>query len=235
MALTGLRDYVWPDAYLTDRNYHVGWLENHNGHYTVPYFDGSIAIAYGYDLLTRVRVVRDANRNVVIDPATRLPRYTASDIINDLNAGNNALGLQGAQRVTITQADINLLGKAKGSNRPGRDNIRGQLALTFPSVAFSLKLLDILLGRYEPALDAALGGAAQLLQSKERIAIISLAYHMTNPTSASISQALGRALSAIRNDNRAEAGYLYPGFLWVQRQRANRYFVDRAGAPQRKE
>ena len=51
MALTGLHTDWVKGSYLNDRNYFVGQKENPSGPYTRPYYDGSIAIGYGFDLM----------------------------------------------------------------------------------------------------------------------------------------------------------------------------------------
>jgi hypothetical protein len=203
MPLTGLHVDWQYGSYENDRNEHVRQRENTTRNKTRPYYDHSIGIGYGYDLITRVAPGGEIN------PATgrRSYRGLAPEIISDLNAVNDFLGLQGDQRVTITQADINLLAEAR-LNQGNRDDIRRRLALAFPSDRFADNLLYLLVGRYETALNAALGGAGELLQSRERIAVISLAYHMSVATAAGIRGELGRALSAITNDNRAEAWYI---------------------------
>jgi hypothetical protein len=100
MPLTWIHNSWDSGSYETDRNEHVARAENRGGP-TGPYYDGSIAIAFGYDLLQRVHT------QVVRDPVTHSPRYTgtAPEIVADLNLVNRALGLRGAQRVTITQDD----------------------------------------------------------------------------------------------------------------------------------
>ena len=188
MALTGLHTDWEEGSYLNDRNYFLGHEENQTGPYTRPYYDGSIAIGYEFDLIEH------------IDPA-------GSEITAYLNSVNDALGLEGTQRVTLSQHDITLLIEARTATGERRRQIYRQLNLRFPSENYAATLFGIMLPEYESALDAALGGPAQLLQSKERIAIISLLYTMTNPTSASITNKIPATISAIQHDNRAEAWY----------------------------
>jgi hypothetical protein len=123
MPLTGLHLTSQDGSYETDRNNHVGAAENQGPHYTQPYYDSSIAIGYGYDLIQRVHA------RAVIDPVTHRRSYTgtAPEIIADLNSVNNALGLQGAQRVTITQADLNLLAKARLNRGKSRKTVHKRI------------------------------------------------------------------------------------------------------------
>ncbi|MDI6728500.1 MAG: hypothetical protein QMD44_06185, partial [Thermodesulfovibrionales bacterium] len=82
-----------------------------------------------------------------------------------------------------------------------------QLTITLPDEPTASTLLSIKLNEYENALNTALGGSNQLLQSQERIAVISLLYTMSDSTSAAISNAIPSTITAIRHDNRAEAWF----------------------------
>jgi hypothetical protein len=185
MALTGLHTDWVKGSYLNDRNYFMKQKENPTGPYTRPYYDLSIAIGYGFDLI----------------------QHSASEITAYLNRVNDALGLQGTQRVTLSQHDITLLNEARTATPARRNAISQQLNLRFPSQNYATTLLGIMLNEYEIALDAALGSPSELLQSKERTAIISLIYTMTEPTSAAILNTIPATIEAIKRDNRAEVWY----------------------------
>jgi hypothetical protein len=59
-----------------------GWIR--------PYYDGSIAIGYGFDLLTKVQWLEKARK------------WNTSSITSYLNKTNDALGLIDSQRITLS-------------------------------------------------------------------------------------------------------------------------------------
>jgi hypothetical protein len=185
MALAGLHTDWANGSYENDRNVFLRQAENPSGIYTQPYYDTSIAIGYGFDLV----------------------QHSATEISSYLNRVNNALGLQGSQRVTLSQHDITLLIEARTATSTRKEEIADELTLTFPSPNYAISLRDIVLSDYETALNAALGSSNELLQSKERIAIIALIYNMTTSTATAIKGTIPATIEAIKYDNRAEAWY----------------------------
>jgi len=185
MALTNLHTNWDIESYENDRNTFLGLAENTTGNYTHPYYDTSIAIGYGFDLI----------------------QHSAAEIRSYLNRVNVTLGLQDAQRATLTQHDIFLLNEARTATLARRQEISQQLNLTFPSQNYAVTLRNIKLTEYETALDTTLGGHFQLADSKERIAIISLLYNITTPNANAIRDTIPSTIAAIKNDNRAEAWY----------------------------
>jgi len=167
-----------------------------NKGWTRPYVDGSIAIGYGFDLLTKVNVI---NKKDEITPW--------------LNKTNDALGLTGSARVTLSASDFALLGSAKGASLTKMNEVKAKLQLKFPSEAYAAKLLTIMLDAYSTALDAALGFNMDAFYglssgtSKEKTAILSVLYNITQPTASKISDKFPALLDAIKNRNRAEAWY----------------------------
>ncbi|MBP7526324.1 MAG: hypothetical protein KA801_00260 [Syntrophorhabdaceae bacterium] len=119
------------------------------GNWVRPYYDGSIAVGYGFDLLVR----------------------STTEINSYLGKTNDALGLTGSQRISLPSSDIPLLAAAQNGNRK---RTAARLSLALPSEAYSAKLTNILLNEFESALDTALGFC--LVPSKEKTAILSLLY-----------------------------------------------------------
>ena len=188
MALTGLHTNWDNGSYANDRNSTLKQnenplLANNDLSYLRPYYDGSIAIGYGYDLL-----VRD---NAAINQFfTRmgLPTLSTADatLLDQARASVNA--------GTATQTYL-------------RDDVAGQLTLSLANEPVAANLLITRLNDFETALDEALIVHGHLADSKERIAVISLLYTMAEPTSNSILNAIPNTINAILNDNRAEAWY----------------------------
>ncbi|MDA8338471.1 MAG: hypothetical protein M0Z70_04130, partial [Nitrospiraceae bacterium] len=188
MALTNLHTNWENGSYANDRNKFLKEKENPNlaggGSYGLtPYFDGSIAIGYGYDLLVHT----NAQINSLLTSMGMQPLSTADATLLD----------QARAQVNAGTATPTYL----------RDDVASQLTLTLPNEPVAAAMLDTMLNQYETALDTALGGHDQLGDSKERAAIISLLYTMTTPTSAAISATIPSTIKAIINDNRAEAWY----------------------------
>jgi len=124
------------------RDEYLKLQENPNGKegWVRPYVDNSIAIGYGFDLLTKVNV-----------------KNKIDEITPWLNKTNDALGLIGSSRVTLSASDFALLGSAKGASLQKMSEVKAKLQLTFPSEAYAAKLLTIMLDAYSSALDEALG------------------------------------------------------------------------------
>lgn len=179
-----------------DRDVFVQEKENKGPNFTRPYVDGSIAIGYGFDLLSKV------NAKNKIDEITPW-----------LNETNDALGLTGSNRVTLSASDFNNLIAAKGGSLKDKTNTLAKLQLKFPSEAYAAKLLTIMLDAYSTALDVALGFNMDTFYglpsgtSKEKTAILSVLYNITQPTASKITDKIPATLDAIKNRNRAEAWY----------------------------
>jgi hypothetical protein len=211
MALTGLHDDFGGYTYLHERDVFLQLRENSGlagGDQTQlrPHWDGgtSIAFGYGFDLLVRV------------SPDARLTDQQAvAEITGYFNVLNSRPGVVG--KYTLTQNDMRLLRQARArrdagtANQAYLQNIADQLSFAFVSEPDAAALLQTIADRYERALNQALGDPPdnpnQLLQSKERIAIISLLFTMATPTAAAIRATIPATLNAITNDNRAEAWY----------------------------
>jgi GH24 family phage-related lysozyme (muramidase) len=84
------------------------------------------------------------------------------------------------------------------------DKINEQISLK--TEANATTLLNVKIQTYETALSKSLG-KDNLLDSKERAAVISVIYNLTNATQEGIGKAIPSLITAIRNDNRAEAWY----------------------------
>ncbi len=189
MALTGFHTNWQEGSYEDDRNDFLKRNENiflyrGNLQYLRPYYDGSIAIGYGLDLL-----------------------------VNDDATINSYLSDAGLATLTLSKEDADLLAAARASTLTGKarkdylTSVANSLSITLPSEPDAARLLDVIADKYDAALDVALGGSNQLLQSKERIAVMSLLYTMTTPTSAAIRATIPSTIRAIQNDNRSEAWY----------------------------
>ncbi|MBU1052980.1 MAG: hypothetical protein KKC46_04020 [Proteobacteria bacterium] len=203
--------HTYSDPNGTVRDSFVKPLENNTANKTRPYYDGSIAIGYGFDLLVR----------------------TDSDINKYLTTTNTKLNLPVNQQISLPGSDAPLLSQARGyaiqikslelqaktatpqqliiinqqisSLRQQIYNNSQLLSLRLPDEPYAAKLLNILLNEYETALDTALGYC--LAKSKEKTAILSLLYTMTIPSVAGIRNKIPATLAAINNENRAEAWY----------------------------
>ena len=189
MALIGLHANWQNGSYNADRDYAIKWAENAilAGGGTkglTAYYDGSIAIGYGFDLLQ-----------------------------NDNDTINSYLTTANGQATTLTAADITLLNAARASKLTGKARedyligVASQLSISLVSEPAATTLLQLKLSKYETALDSALGGHSQLADSKERVAILSLLYTMVDPVADKISNKIPATIAAIQNDNRAEAWY----------------------------
>ena len=188
MALTGLHTNWENVSYTTDRNQFLKEHENPilagGGSYGLtPYFDGSIAIGYGYDLLVHT----NAQINSLLT-SMGMPSLSTAD----------------ATRLDQARAQVRA---GTATTTYLRDDVANQLTLTLPNEAAAETILATLLNQYETALDTALGGHNQLPDSKERIAILSLLYTMVDPVASKISSKIPSTIAAIQNDNRAEAWY----------------------------
>jgi len=154
-----------------------------NNAWTRPYYDGSIAICYGFDIL-----VRDSR-----------------EIKSYLDKANDAMGLTGSGRVTLSSRDASLLVSTRGGTATQIRQVARSLSLAFPSEAYSAKLLNIMLNEFESALDNALGFC--MAPSKEKTAVLSLLYSITRPKATAVKAEIPSTLNAIKNNNRAEAWY----------------------------
>ncbi len=199
MSLTGVHTNWENGSYINDRNQFIKQRENDdlandtNVLEVRPHWDhgNSIAIGYGFDLLVR--------SNTVIN--------------NYLNQLSDTLGLTGTQRLRLSQNDMTLLEEARAERNAGtatESYLRGvasRLALVLPDEPAAAALLIIKMKEYETALNKALGSGHELLQSKEKIAVISLLFTMAESTETAIRDTIPATLEAIRQDNRAEAWY----------------------------
>src|SRR3989338_9713810 len=182
MALTGLHTNWKYGSYEKDRNEEIKAFENpllkSGGSYGLrAYYDGSIAIGYGFDLLVRNN--------------SEINSYLAAIGLGALSTLDAQLLDQArAQRDTGTATQASLTA------------IKDQLSLNLGTEPTAEALLNkYILDRAEPDLDAWLNGLGlSLPQSQERAALVSLAYN--NP--ALLGDALGRAMVA---GDRAEAFY----------------------------
>ena len=182
MALTGLHTNWKYGSYEKDRNEEIKAFENpllkSGGSYGLTaYYDGSIAIGYGFDLLVRNN--------------SEINSYLAAIGLGALSTLDAQLLDQArAQRDTGTATQASLTA------------IKDQLSLNLGTEPTAEALLNkYILDRAEPDLDAWLNGLGlSLPQSQERAALVSLAYN--NP--ALLGDALGRAMVA---GDRAEAFY----------------------------
>jgi RTX calcium-binding nonapeptide repeat (4 copies) len=205
-GLTGVHtDWEHGTNYEVERDWYLQQLENRGLSSSTdmsglrPHFDGgnSIAIGYGFDLL----VPSDA------------------EIRGYLGLLSDALQLTGAQRITLSGSDAALLRQVRETARPTRtadermatreyvQSVASQFALNLRDEPAAALLLTIMLNRYEDALTAALCPETPLIQSHERIAVISMLYQRTAPTATAIRRICPHLLAALRNDNRAEAWY----------------------------
>jgi len=152
-------------------------LQNLNAHN-----DGanSIAFGYGYDLFKNVE-------KLGID----LQAYASSQALK------NVKNLIYAYNKTHIKKD-------KESIENLVDKINEQISLK--TEANATTLLNVKIQTYETALSKSLG-KDNLLDSKERAAVISVIYNLTNATQEGIGKAIPSLITAIRNDNRAEAWY----------------------------
>jgi hypothetical protein len=210
MSLTGLTelhtDWEHGTNYQVERDWYLQQRENAGLSNSTdmsglrPHFDGgnSIAIGYGFDLLVR----------------------SDAEIRQYLGLLSDALGLPEGQRITLSGSDAALLRQARQTARPTGtaderaetqeyvSGVASQLALNLRDEPAAALLLTIMLNRYEDALTAALGPETPLIQSHERIAVISMLYQRTAPTARAVSRTCGPdLLNALRNDNSAEAWY----------------------------
>ncbi|MCC6143926.1 MAG: hypothetical protein IT368_08980, partial [Candidatus Hydrogenedentes bacterium] len=182
MALTGLHTNWKYGSYENDRNEEIKTFENSllkgGGTYGLTaYYDGSIAIGYGFDLLVRNN--------------SEINSYLSAIGLGALSTSDAQLLDEGrAQRDvgTATQASLTA--------------IKDQLTLNLGTEPTAEALLnEYILRRAEPDLATWLDRLGlSMPQSRERAALVSLAYN--NP--ALLGNALG---NAIINGDRAEAWY----------------------------
>ncbi len=182
MSLTKLHTNWLNGSYYLDRNALLKARENPdlknnltNG--LTPYYDGSMAIGYGFDLLVRDR--------------------------NEINHFLSA-AVPGMQ---ISDADWGLLNTARAEIAAGTatkavmDSIASQMSLNLESESNATKLLDAYIAQKADAQVSAFltkWRGADWGECRERIALISLAYNSPSY--------LGNGLGmAIANNNRAEA------------------------------
>src|SRR4030066_2421371 len=139
MALTGLHTNWENVSYTTDRNQFLKEHENPilagGGSYGLtPYFDGSLAIGYGYDLLVRT----NAQINSLLT-SMGMPSLSTAD----------------ATRLDQARAQVRA---GTATTTYLRDDVANQLTLTLPNEAAAETILATLLNQYETTLDTALGG-----------------------------------------------------------------------------
>ncbi len=242
MALTGLHTDFRGYTYLHERDVFLQLRENgdlaagRNLQTALrPHFDGgdSLAFGYGFDLLVRVSRNPPYRAGEVITQRERESVREITQYFNDLNSTQGVVG-----NYTLTDNDIALLREARSRRDAGTANeaylrnIANQLSFAFNGEPDAAALLQIIANRYERALNQALGdppdNPVQLLQSNERIAVISLLFPIAGPTAAAIrgtrtARGITPILNAIRNDNRAEAWYEIRyqnnrGGAWTQRR-----------------
>lgn len=188
MALTGLHTDWQEGSYQNDRTLFVKQKENDK-------------LLKGTDL-SGLRPHQDSipnqnpNWSIAIGYGYDLLKNDVATIKSDLASIN----------VTLSAADETLLNDYHAGNKT-KDEVLNGLTLTLTDESAASSLLGLKLSKYESALDTALGGSSQLLQSKERIAVLSLIYTMVDPVANKISNKIPKTIAAIKADNRAEAWY----------------------------
>ncbi len=189
MPLTGLHTNWIYGSYTNDRDHEIKIWENArlaggnltwlNAH--VDEVAHHIAVGYGYDLFENLNTLQTDLAGFVTTTSDLNMVYT---LVNDYmhNGNPNHYSLPGLAAAINNYFDLGTESKAA-------------------------ELLDFKLSKYEAALDGALGGHNQLADSRERAAVMSLIYNMTQPKSSSIRSTIPATLDAITYDNRAEAWY----------------------------
>ncbi len=198
MSLSNTRTNWLNGSYENDRNANIKEKENSELFKKGTNLDAhddkatSVAIGYGYDLIQNVNRLQ-----------TDLAPYIAAVQPNTTIAA----ALQNVR---------NLIDSFKNNtfdpNLSNDDRRRTELAneinqhITLSTETNATALLNTKVQTYETALTAALG-THDLPQSKERAALISLVYNLTNASSGAINATIPSTINAIANDNRAEAWY----------------------------
>lgn len=185
MALSSLSSQWRYGSYESDRNWQIQLSENAalrlNDTDISAYYDGSIAIGYGFDLLVR-----------------------SNEEINFYLRGAGIVELSDADRLELDQARAaQQLGLSSDELARRLRTVVSNLSLRLADQAQAASLLDFFIeSNVEPYLDQKLGYA--MPQSRERAALISLAYQRGRVGTELIGPKL---IAAITNDDRAEAWF----------------------------
>ncbi|MBI3376932.1 MAG: hypothetical protein HY035_00820 [Nitrospirae bacterium] len=160
---------------------------------------------------------KDSNSNwsIAIGYGYDLLKNSVATIKSDLASIN----------VTLSPSDETLLNDYHAGKKT-KDEVLNGLTLTLPSEPAATTLLQLKLTKYETALDIALGGHSQLMDSKERIAVLSLLYTMVDPVADKISKKIKSTIAAIQNDNRAEAWFEIRYGSNADKQHASRRYAE---------
>ncbi len=179
MALTGLHTTYDSGNYETDRDNFFKSVENSTSNKTTPYYDTSVAIGYGFDLLRR----------------------SNSEINVWLGRVNEILDTS----IQLTPADENRLDELRAMSKQQLAQQKNNLGLnlTLPDETYAATLLNTYLVYPQDGLEDTFDRIPDLdivEESKERMVLLSLRYQNTTLVGE-------RLKAAINNDNRAEAWY----------------------------